>query len=216
MQCCNVLMKIDQSNYLSYCENCGKEIELYGCIGTDEDLYHHNRSKVHPYNPTRHCKAWLDKIQGKERLNILSIHIDKLKSAMDNDKIDYMDATLPISVYRLYLKKCKLSKYNEHVNKIRQLISSYYTPQLEYDDCKIINYYFRLVLKAFDKLKSSNKNNLPYHPYFIFKIIEEKIKDKSILKFIHLQSNKTLIKHDILWKKICELTSLTYHPTELS
>ena len=84
--------------------------------------------------------------------------------------------------------------------------------------------------KIYNRIKPDNKPNCPYHPYFIYKIIEQLLKDPSdqrrcseILQSIHLQSRDTLIDNDNIWKPICESLSsdclgdrtwFQYKPTE--
>ena len=72
------------------------------------------------------------------------------------------------------------------------------------------------------KIKPQKKTNCPYHPYFIYKIIEQiinkdsdKIKKAQILSCIHLQSRETLIQNDLIWGPICSrIPEFKYFPTD--
>ena len=87
---------------------------------------------------------------------------------------------------------------------------------------QLIHIYFDKVIHIFDEIKPPEKTNCPYHPYFIYKIIEQIIKKKSdrirklkILACIHLQSRETLVENDRIWVLIClRILEFTYIPTD--
>ena len=73
---------------------------------------------------------------------------------------------------------------------------------------QLINIYFDKVIRIFDEIKPPEKTNCPYHPYFIYKIIEQilnkdsdRIRKQQILNCIHLQSRETLVDNDRIFNR---------------
>ena len=114
------------------------------------------------------------------------------------------------------------SKYNEHIPLIHKLITGITPPPLLESEIQILSLYFDKAINIYDQIKPKDKTNCPYHPYFIYKILEQMLKKNTdrirkiqILSYIHLQSRETLISNDITWKKICEqIQEFTYIPTD--
>ena len=87
---------------------------------------------------------------------------------------------------------------------------------------QLIHLYFDKVIRIFDEIKPPGKTNCPYHPYFIYKIIDQiiksdddKIRKSQILSCIHLQSRETLVQNDLLFDIICKrIPEFTYKPTD--
>ena len=87
---------------------------------------------------------------------------------------------------------------------------------------QLIHIYFDKVIHIFDEIKPPEKTNCPYHPYFIYKIIEQIIQKKEdrirklkILSCIHLQSRETLVENDRIFSLICNrIPEFTYKPTD--
>ena len=82
--------------------------------------------------------------------------------------------------------------------------------------------YFNLVMQIFNKTKADDISNSPYHPFFVYKIIEQILKKpeeynrkRNILSCIHLQAPNTLINHDLIWAPICaQIPEFAYIPTK--
>ena len=129
---------------------------------------------------------------------------------------------LTCEMIRTYLKELHLTIYNDHVPLIRKEITKNEPAQLTDHELKLIYVYFGRVIQIFNKIKTTNKPNCPYHPYFIYKIIEQLLnkqefqsRKKEILSNIHLQSRETLIDNDLLWSLIVvHIPEFTYCPTE--
>ena len=96
--------------------------------------------------------------------------------------------------------------------------------QLSDHERKLISNYFGIVIQIFNTIKPQNVFNSPYHPFFIYKIIEQLLKGDEniarkteILSCIHLQSRETLIRGDLIWKQICSnIKEFIYLPTDPS
>jgi len=197
--------------------------EMLGTVFEDDQFYYQegNRSKHGTYDPSKHCKFWVERIQARENTEIPSEIIEIIKKYIKRDKIQNKKH-ITCTLIRKFLRQSHNSKYNEHVPLIRKLITGIIPPQLSEYELQLINLYFDKVIFIFENIKPDNKTNCPYHPYFIYKIIDQIIKDENninrksqILSCIHLQSWETLICNDILWKNICEqIPEFVYKPTD--
>lgn len=207
----NSIMEIDEVTSELVCHNCGTIQKLYGEVFADEQFYYQEgqRNKHGKYDPTKHCKFWIERIQAKENVSIPDEVINQIKRCMRRDNM-YVD-TLTCETIRGYLKQLKLTTYNNNVPLIRKLITRKEIPEFTERELKLIYKYFSIVIDVFSKIKSEDKSNCPYHPYFIYKIVEQIIykpedinRKKEILSSIHLQSRETINDNDKTWFEICE------------
>jgi hypothetical protein len=191
------------------CNKCGRTEKLWGMVFEDEQFFYQEgqRTKHGKYDPTKHCKFWVDRIQAKESAEISEEITNEIKSCIKRDKI-WLER-LTCGVIRKYLKEIGKTKLNEHVPLIRKIITGKEPAQLTDHELKLIYVYFSRVIQIYNKIKPSNKPNSPYHPFFIYKIIEQILnkpedhdRKLDILSTIHLQSRNTLIENDLLWKEI--------------
>ena len=190
------------------CEECNLVRRISGTIIREEQLYSADGLKLknNSYDPTRHYYFWVERIQGIETRNIAEEDYEKLSYAFKRDRVNLK--LLTITIMRKYLKDCGLTTYNVNAVSLIKHFSGISPPRLTYAENRDITAYFNKVLEIYDTLsKSEEKNNRPYYPYFIFKIMEyyfvgsEKLK---LLNGIHLQSEQTVAKDDIIWEKICK------------
>jgi hypothetical protein len=206
------------------CKKCGKFEKLYGVVFEDDQFFYQEgqRTKHGKYDPTKHCKFWVDRIQARENAEIPENVINKVKRCIKRDSIWLEQLTC--GLIRRYLKELKLTNYNDHVTLIRKLITGKEPPPLTDHELNLINIYFGRVISIYNKIIVDRGPNCPYHPFFIYKIIEQ-ILDKpadiqrkiEILSCIHLQARETLIENDIIWSSICEqIPEFTYLPTKSS
>jgi len=220
---CNNIMVIDSNISSMVCNKCGLLLEISGDIFEDEQIYFQEgkRIKHGSYDPSKHCKFWIERIQACENTDIPADIITKIKNSIKRDKIKTKNH-ITCHMIRKYLREINNSKYNEHIPLIHKLITGIVPPQLTETELQLIHIYFDKVINIYEQIKPKNKTNCPYHPYFIYKIIEQilkkdvdRIKKIQILSYIHLQSRETLIYNDIMWKNICEsLTEFNYIPTD--
>jgi hypothetical protein len=217
---CESKMSIDANTSTLICKKCGLTNELYGTVFEDEQFYYQegHRTKHGTYDPSKHCRIWVERIQARETTDIPDTVIQKIKNCIIRDKIKNKNQ-ITCNQIRNYLRSVHNSKYNEHVPLIRKLITGISPPQLTDYEMQLIHIYFDKVIHIFDEIKPPEKTNCPYHPYFIYKIIEQiidnTIRRLKILACIHLQSRETLVHNDRLWKPICEkIREFTYCPTD--
>ena len=124
------------------------------------------------------------------------------------------------------MRKTNNTKYNEHIPLIIRIITGIIPPQLTGEEYSLTLKYFNRVVNIFAQVKPKYKSNCPYHPYFFYKVLEQKCilqednkeqieKKRKILSCIHIQSDSTLKKRDIIWKIICEeIDEFKYEPTD--
>jgi len=218
---CSINMNVLSSQSELICKNCGFTETLYGTVFEDEQFFYQEgqRTKHGSYDPSKHCRFWVDRIQARETTEIPKKVIDDIKKSLKVSIGNIDDITCRL--IRKFLRRTQNSKYNEHIPLIRKIITGITPPQLTDEELQLINIYFDKVIKIYEDIKPSNTINCFYHPYFIYKIIEHLLKNGSkmrlakILQCIHLQSRETLIKNDKIWKKICEhITEIEYVPTD--
>lgn len=220
---CATKMDIDPNASTLICKNCGIIKELYGTVFEDEQFYYQEgqRTKHGTYDPSKHCRFWVERIQARETTEIPEPVIVAVKKCITRDKIKNKHH-INCTQIRKYLRQTHNSKYNEHVPLIRKLITGITPPQLTDYEMQLIHIYFDKVIHIFEEIKPPEKTNCPYHPYFIYKIIEQIINNESdrirklkILACIHLQSRETLICNDVIWSPICDrISEFTYIPTD--
>ena len=205
------------------CEKCVLLKEMIGTVFEDEQFYYQEGKKIKhgTYDPSKHCKFWIERIQARESKDIPVEIINTIKLYIKRDKIK-SKIHITCNLLRKYLRSSNNSKYNEHIPLIHKRITGIIPPQLLESEIQILSLYFDKVINIYDQIKPKDKRNCPYHPYFIYKIIEQilkkdtdRIRKIQILSYIHLQSRETLISNDIIWKKICEqIQEFIYLPTD--
>ncbi len=208
---CKTAYTIDEKTSEFTCKGCGATEKMYGVVFEDEQFFYQEgqRTKHGKYEPTKHCRFWVERIQAKESTEIPETVINKIKRCIRREKV-WID-NISCESIRGYLKQLKISKYNNHIPLIRKTITGKEPPQFTEHELKLIFMYFGLVIQIFIRIKPSEKSNCPYHPFFIYKIVEQLLnkptdldRKKEILSCIHLQSRDTLIENDKIWFAICD------------
>lgn len=224
---CNREMKIIANLSEIICMHCGITENLYGTVFEDEQFYYQEgqRSKHGSYDPSKHCRFWIERIQARESKDIPDTVIEVIKNCIRHNNIRNKE-DITCKEIRKYLSQTRNSAYNEHIPLIRKMIIGISPPQLTDQELQLITIYFDKVIRIYDEIKPSDKINVPYHPYLIYKIIEHilqksqqnfntKHRTSSILSCIHLQSRETLIENDKTWKHICSfIEEIQYKPTD--
>jgi hypothetical protein len=216
---CGAKMVIYSGTSELVCPECGGSIKLYGTVFEDTQFYSQEgqRSKHGCYDPTRHCKFWIHRIQAKENTDIPKKCIDQVIYCIKRDGI--IDGRrLLCSQIRIYLKETYNTEYNDHVPLIRKIITGIVPPQLTAKELRQLYNLFDKAVNAFELIKPPDKTNTMYYPYIIYKIFDQilagGIRRKKIMECIHLQSRDTLIANDNIWEKICGIVlGIKYRPT---
>jgi hypothetical protein len=219
---CGHKMIIQANTSELLCIKCGEIHTLIGSVFEDSQFYNQegNRYKHGSYDPNRHCKFWIERIQAKENTVIEEKTLEKIKTCIKKDKIDNIK-NISIDQFRLYLKQTNLSKLNDHIPLIKKLITGYIPPQLSHNELHLLFNYFDKATKTYETIKPKEKSNSLYYPFLIYKIldliIEDVNKKRELLTCIHLQSYETLIDNDKIWAQICKHnTNFAYKPTDKS
>ncbi len=217
---CGTKMEIHPVSSEMVCEKCGYSYMLEGTVLEDTMFYSQTetRYKHANYQPAKHCRCWLERIQAKENNTISKEHLDKIESCIKRDNINNKKA-IPVSQFRKYLKDCNLSELNEHIALIRKLVTGVSPPCLTYAETQIIINAFSKSVKAYNLIKPNTKLNILYYPFVIRKLIEMHVSDynkkKELLAFIHLQGSNTLSQNDKLWAQICKvIPEFIFKPTD--
>lgn len=219
---CGNKMIIQSNTSELLCTNCGSIHTLIGSVFENSQFYQQegNRYMHGTYDPNRHCKFWIERIQAKENTIIDDSAINKIKLCIKKDKIENLK-NISIDQFRLYLKQTKLSKLNDHIPLIKKIITGYIPPQLTHKELHLLFNYFDKATKIYNQIKPKEKSNSLYYPFLIWKIldliIDDKQKKKELLSCIHLQSYETLIDNDKIWSQICKHNDkFIYRPTDKS
>jgi hypothetical protein len=217
---CGNKMIIQENTSELLCIKCGEIHTLIGSVFEDSQFYNQegNRYKHGSYDPNRHCKFWIERIQAKENTIIEDHILEQIKNCIKKDKIENIK-NISIDQFRLYLKQTNLSKLNDHIPLIKKLITGYIPPQLTHNELHLLFNYFDKATKTYDIIKPKEKSNSLYYPFLIYKILDliihDKHKKRDLLSCIHLQSYETLIDNDKIWFQICKYNSnFVYKPTD--
>ncbi len=216
---CSNRMIVQPNTSELICIKCGAVQMLLGSVIEDIHFFSQegNRYRHGSYDPSRHCKFWIERIQAKENTYINPDSIAKIEKCIKRDKITNLK-NISIKQFRLYLKQTNLSRLNDHIPLIKKIITGYIPPQLTYGELHTLFNYFDKATKTYEIIKPSGKKNSLYYPFLIYKILELIISDiekrEGLLNCIHLQSYETLIDNDKIWKEICKSNDcFEYKPT---
>lgn len=209
---CGTKFSLESKTSENVCRSCGVTETLRGmCF---EDNYASagmtGRSRHGRYDTNKHCKSTLDKIQGRERVQIPPDVISRLQRYIAKNRT--MIEHISCASIRQYLKTLGLSKFNEHIPLIWSMITENTLEQLTEDELSTFYTNFAQIIQIYNKVKPQSKSNCPYYPYFIYKILElqltgvrNKRRRTRILSCIHLQSRETLIENDRTWRSIVKI-----------
>ena len=215
---CGEKMVVVPNDSQLQCESCGTIKKLLGTVFEDYQFYNQEgqKTKHGSYDPNRHYRFWMERIQAKECKTFPHNDLELIENCFQRDGVKSYN--INCKLMREYLKECKLSQHNDHVPLLVKIFSGKFPPQLTIKEHRNISIKFNLIMEIYEKMKDPEDNRI-YYPYFIYKICEEEFAGNSekleILDFIHLQSDDTLKKNDLIYQIICEKSSdvLHYSPT---
>lgn len=217
---CGNIMEIAALSSEMICDKCGYVTKLIGTVFDDNQFYNQDgcRYKHAGYEPSKHCKCWLERIQAKETNTITAEQLEQIEARIKRDRI-VNKRRLTISQLRRYLKDTGLTELNEHVALIKKLITGISPPQLSFAETQDITNSFSKAIRAYNVVRPKHKSNCLFYPFILRKLIELHVsnygKQRDLLSFIHLQGSQTLVQNDKIWRDICEITpSFDYQPTD--
>ena len=232
---CQMTMQIETC--VKECSNCGFTEQCSAIF--DESQYYGQQTiivKQKKHDTTKHCKRHLHKIQAKEKFilsdDILAIIIKKARQEYKGRPMCNMTcAQLREWFKNCWYKQKRLTYLNDNIPSIRKIITAMHgntilPPQLTLEEEELLLNIYSRIMTLFDKIidepaiKSNFKKkrtNKFYYPYFIYKILEIILKGDSrlpaLLDCIHLQDSDTLVRNDIVWRRICQECKFDYKPT---
>lgn len=206
---CSVKMEVIPISSEMKCPKCNRIKTLYGTVFEDHQFYNQEgqKTKHGTYDPNRHFRFWMDRIQAKERMDFPQDMLDKIESTIRR----YYSPPIVVNciIMRDILKDTKLTRYNDHIPLLVKRFTGTSPPQLTHNEMRTFAIKFNKIMEIYEQIvKQDRDGNRPYYPYFIYKIAEDEFKDNpeklKILDYIHLQSDDTIIKHDLIYRQICD------------
>lgn len=205
---CNIPMELNIEASQLVCPVCKETGHIIGIALKEEQYFlcDGKKNRNSTYEPMRHHDAWLRSIQALEECDIKEV-VAAIKKCLLRDNIR-INNTLEYETVRKYLKEINRTKYNKNIPKIMKELTGVAPPKLTIKESEEEHRLFSRIIKIYDTIINVNKEHShPYCPYFIYKILEHLFHDNRekirILKYIHLQSTDTIIKHDHIFEKIC-------------
>lgn len=213
--CCGNFECLNSEAGEYYCANCGK-LEFGDITVTVLNSQQDRRIRSPCTESINHWKSWYNKIFAKEDINI-----DKCTEVLQKVFAQHQlyGPDLTCQVIREYLEQYKLAEFYDYVPLIRKKLTGISPPQPTKEEEDLMFQYFIKCINAYNIIKDNQKSHKPYCPYFIYKIVElvyknQPKKKRDILMCIHMQTPKTTIKNDKIWKEICTIESeFQYSPT---
>lgn len=241
---CGGIMHIDCNIFRLVCSNCNLCIKIFGS-NYDYQTTPIQKLKNNNCIYNKHSINWVMQIQAKKSVYLDDSVWKKLNDLIVRDKTriikSFKGKTIKVLrnfgnikcvEFRPWLKELGLTKLNPDIPYLRKVICHVIPYQLLYLEEQQILYlhsqavetYKKLCREEFSKDNKKIKNNTPYLPYMIGKIIEhmfpanikENIVKRSLLECIHVQSEETTIDKDVKWEKICNIIGIDYIPTSIS
>ena len=217
---CEEQMSFIAKESILECSKCFSQQDARGMMYSEDQANISEKNyKSNQYQARKHGKAWIDCLQGLESKEIPDRVLTHIKECMRKDRIIDVNKVTCNTIRSYLSKKPNMSKYNQHIPKIRKLVTSIEPPQLTEAESEVFFEYYGKVINIYNTIKK--KVNCPYCPYFIYKILEQVLKDPAHVErknrffaYIHLQLSNTLNDQDKLWERICkEITEFAYKPT---
>ena len=221
---CGEKMIVAPTSSELFCPNddCGEIRILHGTVFEDYQFYNQDgqKTKHGSYTHMRHLKFWIERIQARENKEFSKSEHGKIDHCIKRDGM--LISEINCMVMRNYLKECKLTGLNNHAPLLVRIKTGKVPPQLTYNETNELSIKFSKLMEYYDRLnpeETFDRQNKPYYPYFIYKILENMFCKSSkirILECIHLQSRETVIDNDLIYEKICDSSNgeFTFKPTD--
>ena len=198
------------------CSECGCSTRLLYSNVIPRVGYNAFGNKKH--NPIKHCELWLSHLQGQEHVAMAHEDLISLITLAESG-YSACNGEFTCKVIRSYLKKLHITRYNPHISWIRKYIENSlnitrderYYDFTENEIHEILSVFNQILAQYYTLCCDSNVlmqlnrksiHNL-YYPYYLVRILQIVIIDEERLAFmlsnIHIQSQKTTLKNDMLW-----------------
>ena len=212
---CKDEMILDLHNGLMVCKICGESQMIL--VESDIPNYKEecNDTKTYvAYKTMNHFNEWLNKIQGKEVIELSDEVCDKIKKEINKYSLNGNTQNITPQQMREILSKLGLNKYYDDIPYIIYKTTGKEPPQLAREQEEKLRQMFKEVQEPFKIYKPNMRKNLISYSYIIYKLCELTELD-FILPFIHLLKSDQKIKDmDIfIWKKICNHLNWEFIPS---
>lgn len=216
---CGHRMHVNPAQSELVCTNseCSAVRKLEGTAAEDMETgdISGNKQKHADYSPNRHFKFWIERIQAKEKKSFTDDETGNIKRVIRRDGYDIMT----VYIMRDILKELKMTSYNDHAALLMKLVTGVSPPALSSDSLQKVSMKFSKIIDILETIKDPDGNR-PYYPYFIFKVLEDEAlishaygnillckQYRRLMGYIHLQSDDTVRKNDMLFKQICDIAA---------
>jgi len=211
---CKDEMILDLHNGLLVCRMCGESQTIL--VESDIPNYKEecNDTKTYvAYKTMNHFNEWLNKIQGKEVIELSEEVCEKIKKEINKYNLNGDPKNITPYYMREILRKLSLNKYYDDIPYIIFKTTGKEPPQLQREQEEKLRQMFRDVQEPFKIYKPDVRKNLISYSYIIYKLCEL-IELDFILLFINLLKSDQKIKDmDIIWKKICAHLNWEFIPS---
>lgn len=208
--CGSTGMQLDADTSRYVCDVCGGTTDIDGIIFHENQVFAQSgtKTRANDYSAMRHFDDWMHKLLGEEKYEIQPHVVVKLKRKMLASGCTRADISC-VRKMRELLKDPEVdeTRLNDHATLLIVLCGGRapYAPTPR--ERNIIHVKYRTIVSHYFDVVGDDCN-VKYCPYFIYKIIECFFGDHpqmlGILRYIHLQSDKTLSATDRVYEQICE------------
>ncbi len=203
---CNVVLLMDDKTCSAFCEKCGFSIinimqnSEYSNLSYKEKQEQTVQTQKFFYQRKQYFKECLNRIQGKEIVDIPENIIEDIKNQMKIENINIKQ--IDYNIIRKFLKLKGHSVYYEHIPYIIRLITGDYQLNIPKDIEELLMYIFNVVDQVYNKIKPPKwKNTIPINYYFY--------KFSEMLGYMHflpffplLKDKKKIHERDLMWEEI--------------
>ena len=211
-ECGSIYKVTDSKSCTEICTKCGLSvyIPLHAQAGVYSDTI--TPTTYFAYKRVNHFKEWLAQVQGKTNTDI-TVAMNAVKQEIQKERNVVNTSNITPSKIRAYLKKHKLGKYYEHVNRIHAVITGLSAPILTIEVEERLTSMFKLIQIPFDKHCPKTRNNFLSYSYTLNKMCQILHLDALLMYFPLLKSREKLHAQDSIWKNICSDVGWTFYPS---
>ena len=210
---CDKYMCLDPIKSYYYCNDCSYIRQLIGTT-FDEPIIFGNpliSKSISKFSKVGHLHKWWQKILAQEPDECLGSkefgnYNGERMLAEINDAIRKSGKILrllTVNDTRSILKELGYSKFYDNVPLIMKKITGMGPPEIPEEIGYKVNDYFTMILSVSTIIRSADKKNQHYYPYYIMKILDAILPMDSQLRkifyYIYIQSKDTIEKNDLEW-----------------
>jgi hypothetical protein len=233
----NMTMHSDTSELICDASDCGQIVAVQGIVFEDSQIYTQpqqqlSSGKVKKHDPNGHLAKWIEKILAKEDYTFPD-DVVKTIDAMVVSEYTRGGRLRPMhnircEKFRNWMQAKNFTTCYDHAPLLRKIITGLHgppvcPPELEPEEQQEILIEASIAMREYEdvikdpvvlqRLGKDRVRNKFYYPYIFWQVIYLKITDErkfKLLECIHLQSDDTLHRNDIVWREICNRRGYQY------